>query len=203
MLAVRLVSSQDTCGSIGDSDQRELNVHIDRRFYLDINNPATCSGTITSWRVCYYGPNIVRADSYWATYAVYRRMGSGGSERYERVSQLFSAVRATSSLIGTGVVDGLVQEKVYVCYNDSIDAGALPLTVQAGDVLGACVFNPVNVDGDSRRQLDIVGETGGSSLLEMNNDGCTTEAIPSNIPTNQLSNRNNRRLHLFANIGII
>ena len=202
MLAVRLASSQDTCGSIGDSDQRELNARTDQRFYLDINNPATCTGTITSWRVCYYGPDTVRSGSYWATYAVYRRMGSGGDERYVRVSQLFSAVRAHSSLIGTGVVDGLVQEDVYFCYNDSIDAGALPLTVQAGDVLGACVFNPVNVDGDNRRQLDIVGETSGSSLLGMNDNGCTTEAIPSNIPTNQLSNRNNRRLHLFANIGM-
>ena len=129
-------------------------------------------------------------------------MGSGGSERYERVSQLFSAVRATSSLIGTGEVDGLIQEDDYVCYDDSIDTGDLPLTVQAGDVLGACVFNPDNVGGDNRRQLDIVGETGGSSLFEMNDDGCTTEALPSNIPSNQLSNRNNRRLHLFANIGM-
>ena len=197
-----LASAQDTCGSIGDSDQRELDSRTDRRFYLDINNPATCTGSVTSWRVCYYGPDNARDGSYWATYAVYRRVGSGGNERYEQVSQMFTAVRATNNLLGNGVVDGLVQEDDYVCYNDLIDPGDSPVTIQAGDVLGACVFNPDNIPGDNRRQLDIVGETGGSSLLEMNANGCTTLAIPSNIPTNQLSTRNNRRLHLFASIGM-
>ena len=129
-------------------------------------------------------------------------MGSGGNERYEQVSQIFTAVRATSNLLGNGVVDGMIQEDNYVCYDDSIDASDSPVTIRAGDVLGACVFNPDNVDGDNRRQLDIVGETGGSSLLDMSDSGCTTEAIPSNIPMNQLSTCNNRRLHLFANIGM-
>ena len=202
MSALCLASAQGKCGSIGNSDQRELDGRTDRRFYLDINNPATCTGTVTSWRACYYGPDNARDGSYWATYAVYRRVGSGGNERYEQVSQIFTAVRATSNLLGNGVVDGLIQEDNYVCYDDSIDAGDSPVTIQAGDVLGACVFNPDNVDGDNRRQLDIVGETGGSSLLDMSDSGCTTEAIPSNIPMNQLSTRNNRRLHLFANIGM-
>ena len=198
-----VVSAQNTqCGSIGSSDQIELNGRTDRRFYLNANNPATCTGTVTSWRVCFYGPNDLRMGSYWATYAVYRRMGTGGNERYERVSQIFSAVRATSNLLGNGVVDGTLQEDNFACYDDSIDSGDSPVIIQAGDVLGACIFNPDNLPGDNRRQLDIVGETGGSSLLEMNDGGCTAEAIPSNIPTSQLSNRNNRRLHLFANIGM-
>lgn len=197
-----VVSAQNTqCGSIGSSDQRELNGRTDQRFYLDAENPAMCTGTVTSWRVCYYGPDNARPGSYWATYAVYRRMGSGGNERYERVSQMFSAVRATSSLLGNGEVDGLVQEDNYVCYDDLINSGDSPVTIEAGDVMGACVFNPSNAPGNNRRQLDIVGQTGGSSLFEMSDDGCTIEAIPSNIPTNRLSNRNNRRLHLFANIG--
>ena len=199
---VSVVSAQNTCGSIGSSDKRELNGRTDRRFYLDANNPATCTGTVTNWRVCFYGPDNLRMGSYWATYAVYRRVGSGGNERYQRVSQIFSAVRATSNLLGNGVVDGTLQEDNFACYDDSIDSGDLPVIVQAGDVLGACIFNPDNLPGDNRRQLDIVGETDGSSLLEMNDDECTTEAIPSDIPTSQLSNRNNRRLHLFANIGM-
>ena len=201
-IVVSVVSAQDACGSIGNTDQIELTGRTDRRFYLDINNPATCTGTVTSWRVCYYGPDDLRTGSYWATYAVYRRMGSEGDERYERVSQIFSAVRATSNLVGNSVVDGLIQEDNYACYDDSVDSGDSPLTIQAGDFLGACVFNPDNVGDDNRRQLNIVGETGGSSLLEMNDNGCTTEAIPSNIPMSQPTNGNNRRLHLFANIGM-
>ena len=200
-----VVSAQDTCGAIGNSDQRELNGRSDRRFFLDANNPATCTGTVTSWRVCYYGPNDVRMGSYWATYAVYRRMGSGGNERYERVSQIFSAVRATGNLLGNDIVDGILREEDYACYDDAIeDSGDMtPVTIQARDILGACIFNPDNEPGDNRRQLDIVGETGGSSLLEMGDDECTTEALPSNIASSQLSNRSNRRLHLFATIGMV
>lgn len=205
-VVVSVVSAQDTCGAIGNSDQRELRGRSDRGFFLDTNNPATCTGTVTSWRVCYYGPNDVRIGSYWATYAVYRRMGSDGNERYERVSQIFSAVRATSNLLGNDVVDGILREEGYACYDDAIeDSGDMtPVTIQAGDLLGACIFNPDNAPGDNRRQLDIVGciETGGSSLLEMSDDECTTKALPSNIPSSQLSNRSNRRLHLFAAIGM-
>ncbi|MCG8622540.1 MAG: hypothetical protein MJE68_11170 [Proteobacteria bacterium] len=132
-------------------------------------------------------------------------MGSGGNERYERVSQIFSAVRATSNLLGNDEVDGILQEENYACYDDAIEdsGGMTPMTIQAGDILGACIFNPDNEPGNNRRQLDIVGDTGGSSLLEMGDDECTIEALPSNIPSSQFSNRSNRRLHLFATIGMV
>ena len=167
IIVMSVVSAQDTCGAIGSSDQRELRGRSDRGFFLDANNPATCTGTVMSWRVCYYGSNNVRTGSYWATYAVYRRMGSGGNERYERVSQIFSAVRATSNLLGNDEVDGILREEGYACYDDAIEdsGGMTPMTIQAGDLLGACIFNPDNEPGNNRRQLDIVGETGGSSLL--------------------------------------
>ena len=142
---VTLTLAQDTCGSIGNSNENALSAESGQSFYLNTANPAPCTGNVTSWRVCYYGPNQdVDSDeffSYWATYAVYWRMGSGADERYEQVSQLFSAVMATSNLVrvdSSNVIDGVIQQQGFTCYDDPI---TVPLTVQAGDVLGACVFN--------------------------------------------------------------
>jgi hypothetical protein len=156
--------------------------------------------------VCYYGPNQDPDDdeffSYWATYAVYRKMGSGADEHYEQVSQLFSAVMATNNLVridNTGITDGVIRQQGFTCYDDSI---TVPLIVQAGDVLGACVFNPMNGGFFTRRQLDVVGRVDGESLLRMGSDGCSTTALPTDIKASQLSTVNSRRLHLYANIGI-
>ena len=205
-LALCLVSAQ-SCGTIGNDDDSELNDRTEQRFYLDINNPATCNGTITSWTVCYYGPNDARG-SYWAIYAVYKRTGgSGGEERYERVSGIFSAVRATEGVITFNrepLVDGQIQERGFMCYNNSIDISESPLTVQVGDIIGACVFEPQDGSfGLTRQELNIVGEMRGESLMEVNADnvGCTMETIPPSILHSALQNRNNRRLHIYANIG--
>ena len=164
--------AQDNCGSIGSSNEDRLSATRNQAFYLNTASPAPCTGNITSWRVCYYGPNqdLDPDDfrSYWATYAVYHKMGSGGDERYERVSQLFSAVRATSNLArldSTGIVDDVIQQRGFNCYDDSV---ASPLTIQAEDVLGACIFDPMDGSFFSRHQLDIVGQVdGGESLLQM------------------------------------
>ena len=198
--------AQDNCGSIGNSNENAASAERGRFFYLNTANPAPCTGNITSWRVCYYGPNQDTDSedrfSYWATYAVYRKMGSGADEHYEQVSQLFSAIRATNNLVRidtNGIADGVIQQQGFNCYDDSI---TMPLTVQAGDVLGACIFNPMNGFGFSRRQLDIAGQVSGESLLGMGTDGCSTTALPTSIKTSQLSTVESRRLHLYANIGL-
>ena len=87
-VAVICLVSGQTC-TIGKNDDSTLSERTDRRFYLGVNNPATCNGTITNWRVCYYGRSDSGLSSYWASYAVYRRMGSGGDESYVKVSELF------------------------------------------------------------------------------------------------------------------
>ena len=193
----------DTCGLIGNSDETELRARRDRRFYLDDDHPAPCAGNVTSWTVCYYAPDDVRDNRiYWTLYAIYRRNVSGNDDLYERVSDTFTAVRSGKDFIDLPIVDGGIAEGEFNCYNDTIDNGDSSLTVQAGDVLGACVFDPP----EGRRQLDIVGEGGRESLLEMNdvarckNEGQNRE-IPLSVEKIQLSTRSSRRLHLYANIG--
>ena len=201
-------AQQESCGPIGNGDETAASPSRAQRFYLNTADPAPCTGNITSWRVCYYGPdNVDDRGSYWATYAVYRRRRNSdiGNFSYERVSEMFRAIRTVVRYTTADIVDGEIVEGGFNCYNDSIDTGNSPLTVQAGDILSACVFDPENLAFVvNRLQLDIVGESesSGQSLLQMDTTGCTTEAIPSNIPANELSTQNSRTLHLYANIGI-
>ena len=120
---------------------------------------------------------------------------------YMRVSEMFRAIRTVSRFTGESIVDGEIAQGGFNCYDDSIDVGDSPLTIQAGDILGACVFDPSNSFGVNRFQLDVVGEANGGSLLQMSTAGCSRTDIPPDVPTTQLSTVNSRRLHIYSNIG--
>ena len=185
--------ARDHCGFIGNNDETEATVVTDRMFYLNTANPAPCAGNIASWRVCYYGPeNVEFGGCYGATYAVYRRTGRS----YERVSDIYNVVRSHRNVTGWDVVDGEI-EGGFNCYDDPVD---FPVTVQADDLVGACVFTSVNIS-----QLNIVGDVmdNEESLQAMEADGCTVNDIPSSILVNQLKRRKSTRLHLYANIGMM
>ena len=199
-------AQQEQCGSIGNSDETAgRTASRAQMFYLDTANPASCTGNITSWRVCYYGPDSINdRGSYWAIYAVYRRMGSGNSVRYVNVSEMFRAIRTVSRFTNDPTTDGEIVQGGFNCYDDSIDVGESPLTIQAGDILGACVFDPEDDQSPfavARLPLDVVGEVGGESLQQMGIIRCSRTNIPSDISINQLSTVNSRRLHIHANIG--
>ena len=201
-------AQNNQCGSIGNSNaENEQSVQTERRFYLNTANPAPCNGNISSWRVCYYGPSSVDQDqriSYRSTYAVYRRMGSGDDESYDRVSDTFRAVVTTSELAdddpNRNLVDGIIQQGGFTCYSDTNDIDT-PIPVQTGDLVGACIFDPEDGSFFTRQQLNLVGTVNGESLMEMSDSGCTVETLPSSVETSDLSTSNNRRLHIYANIG--
>ena len=179
-------------------------------FYLNVANPAPCTGSITSWRVCYYGPDDIPSNSlvnYWATYAVYRRKETGSNAHYIRVSDIFRAARTNLYPLNLPQIDGEILEGGFHCYTDALDEDDSPLAIQAGDILGACVFDPdgdiVILDADVKitLPLDVVGEASGESLLQTSTAGCSRFDLPSDIPANQLTPLNSRRLHIYANIG--
>ena len=202
----------DHCGTIGRLDETAATPSRAQQFYLDTANPAPCTGNVTSWRVCYYGPDMIEsAGSYWASYAVYQRVGSGPNIRYVRVSEMFTAQRAVSHFIGTPSVDGEIFEGGFNCYDDIGNAHGFPfnLTIRAGEFIGACVFDPegdVIIDSFNilvRLPLDVVGQSSnGGPLLQMSTSGCSTEHMPTDILANQLSTVSSRRLHIYTNIGI-
>ena len=199
------MSAHEGCSGFVGSNDAETAATPPRAqmFYLNTANPAPCTGNITSFIVYYYGPDIVSVvGKYYATYALYRRMGSGSSTRHVRVSEMFRAIRAAeiyTDLISEGI-DGEIVQGGFNCYTDTLDVGASPLTIEAGDILGACIFDP-DLDFDISGvnilvtlPLDVVGEASGESLLQMSMARCSRLDLPSDIPADQLLFFNSRRL---------
>ena len=211
VLCLTLTQQEQCSGPIGNNDGETATAPSRAQlFYLNTANPAPCTGNITSWRVCYYRPDAIDnniVDLFWAIYAVYRRMGTGNSIHYVRVSGIFRAIRTNVDYTNIPGIDGEIAQGAFSCYTDALDVGTSPLSIQAGDILGACVFDPdgdiVILDNDVliTLPLDVVGEASGESLLQMGTDGCSRQALPSDIPANQLTALNSRRLHIYANIG--
>ena len=73
-----------------------------------------------------------------------------------------------------------------------------PFIVEAGDIVGACVFNP---SGGSNEQLDIVGNrlTSLGILMRTGDNGCDINAVPSSINSASLEDSSTLALHLYAN----
>ena len=91
----------------------------------------------------------------------------------------------------------------FVCYKQEIDASDSPLTVQEGDILGACISDPKGSD----KALNILGEVDGESLLSRSltrNCYHSLNGFPSTvtIPNNPTATAESLRLHLYANIGL-
>ena len=193
--------SQDTCGYIGNTNETEVTPSRARMLYLDTENPATCSGEVTSFRVCYYAPenlaNLTSFRYYWALYAVYRKMNISDRsnidiEGYVKVSEQVSAIRLLHELSVDVVAN-------FTCYNDTLNKDS-NVTIQEGDILGACVFQPA--DSTLRWQLDVAGEVSGHSLMQIDAIGCSEISIPSMIPeVNELTMIASRKLHIHASIG--
>ena len=142
--------------------------------------------------MCYYEPTVGdNNDNFWATFAVYRRVGSVGDIiHYERVSTSFTAERS-NIIDNNGKID-------LMCYNENF--GGSQLAIQAGDVVGACVFERRSFFRN-RLPLDIVGEFEGNQQYFLLQTDCNIlNELPSEISTSQLSTVSSRRLHLYANI---
>ena len=188
-------SGQGTCsvtgGNIGDSRYMLARTARNRDdFYLNVADPASCSGIIKYFSYCYYRP--AAAPSYVFTFAIYRQSGSVNGV-YDIVSSVFIAERTSSDV--TTDLDG----EDFACMNLTVND---TVPVNAGDVLGACISDP----SGGVRQLDIVGrlrdgESGSSMLLRTDGvTGYTPDSVPSSVIPSKLSG--SRLLHLYANIGI-
>ena len=180
------VNSQQCSGPIGTNNEVEHSVVRANKLYLNTAAPAPCSGTITEVRVCYYKPgNAGNNRNYYATVAVYREMIDDPGQ-YEIKSEMFGI-----SYTSTQIKD---ENGNFVCNTFDVSPD---LDIEAGDVFGACVFDP---PGNRQRRLEIVGEASGYSLMQMSSSGCSLTSIPSTISSSDLSNVDSRLLHVYANI---
>ena len=195
--ATGLSLSNDCSSSLGTDDERELTAARDLSFYLNTAHPAVCSGTVRSWRYCYYVPSVINdtIDVYRTSVAVYRRiMDSSGLYTYERVSRVFSIIEDLVNVHNSSFICGILDVNEF--------------TIEAGDLVGACIYNPIDNEANSRfrSQLDIIGEAiieSGYPLLRMSDvSECAVglSRLPSSIPHNMLSVVESRVLHLYADI---
>ena len=130
-------------------------------FYLDTNNSATCSGTVTSWRYCYFPPQSEQdVDALPSVqFAVYRLNATSNS--YVRVSRVYTAF---------GVDD----------IDSTIDCRSLQLRrnqftqVQAGDVIGACIYQP----SSNAKPLNVVGRGVSGQQALMQGGACSFNSLP-------------------------
>ena len=178
-----IIHGQDTCGVIGTNEE-ERTANRDHNFYLNTQNPAPCNGTITSFQFCNYRGTQL-GSSYEATFAIYRLRASQ-TDSYDVIIPALTAGRRPFTGLGDNGDFGCTTLTPVV-----------PVTVQAGDVIGACVFDPP----DNILQNDIVGEIDDSDryLMTTGTNGCGDAAVPSTV--NSLNRRDSRVLHIHADIG--
>ena len=113
------------------------------------------------------------------------------------MSPVFVAERSTSNLVSQLGVNG---DDFAGPFNCAVYTPNVPVTVEAGDVLGACVFNP---SGGDNKQLDIVGNrlTSLGMLMKTGVNGCGMNTVPSTVTSTSLQDSSSLVLHLYANIG--
>lgn len=195
----QIVTSQGTqCGTFGRTDERRQNNPVrDNRFYLNIQRPAPCSGTISSLRYCYYGPDFVdinNVDEFEVVVGIYRR----DANNYVVVSDMhrFSIVIQPNDIVAGE----------FTCRSFSIEPSGV--SIEQDDVLGACIKSVVR-QVNRQSPLNLVGFNGDNSYslmyMDASPNGVCREgnnlALPTSVGDNNLMERTTEVLHLHADIG--
>ena len=135
-------------------------------------------------------------DEYLATFAIYR-LDNQRNDLY----------RPVSSAITLRVTEAQVQTSSFGCSNFILNQ---PVPIEAGDVLGVCVFDP---PGSNTHSLNVVGALGGSpsgSLWRIRVGSfpggvapitCTETSVPPFVSNGDTGST--RAVYLYANIGKI
>ena len=172
------------CGTVGDSSEEELTASRTHGLYLNTQDPAPCNGTVDRFRYCFYN-TLQSASRYEFTFAVFRELGNS----YRTVSEAFTTGR-------TFFNKGLQR---FNCVTYKVET----IEVQAGDILGACIFDPPNEDGRNVVQLDVVGDSNDTNnfLMSTGNKGCDDSTVPSTVMINSLNRKESVVLHIHADIS--
>ena len=190
---LQLFVSGQSCGRVGQTYQDEISGGVTTSaFYLNPGDPASCNGVIASVHYCFSADQeqTVASDQYLVTFAIYRR---------NNVTSYSNVTPATAlQVTGQHLQDDLESDS-FGCSTYTLDQ---LLPIQAGDVLGVCVFDP---PGLSQHRIDLVKEFSlGSSnnLLRIDSvlDSCTEATVPKTVNSNSPFNFNGT-LYLYAEIG--
>ena len=205
--------AQEVCTSpnIGSNVQLQFSdnsPNIDRRYYLNIAEPAHCSGFISRVNYCYYGPSRYSSNLAWGAGVALYRLQADGS--YGRVS----AAITLSKLLPSNQC--LPNARTDLLLNFNCDTYVLNsfVRVQKGDVFGAFVFQdrqfrtiPISIGG-----LDLVGDSScGYQMLTRSVDTLRIDSISTDRGIQGLQmfetltglslDTEKRVLHVFADIS--
>ena len=175
------------CGEIGNplaigqnTVRRSVSAtQVSAAFYLDTNNSASCSGTVTRWRYCYF-PSQAELDSPPSVqFAVYRLNQTTSS--YDRVSRVYTA-------FGMDDIDATVDCQILQLRQNQF------AQVQTGDVIGACIYRSTS----NSSPLDIIGReaTGQSSLMQ--GGTCSFNSLPASVTNNVFLTRDGLVMLIYA-----
>ena len=155
--------------------------------FLDLQNPAQCSGIVTAWNYCFYRIESTSDLNYIVDFVVYRRMGS--SDDYQLVQSSYRTVDMTGNQLAA--LDGH-----FNCFTIQLPESEM-FEIQEDDVLGACL----NDKGDDHKVLDILAKSVTSTLYVT--DGCTESraSIASTIRSDRLTSSRSFALHLFVDVS--
>ena len=173
------------CTPVGSNNEAEFTAAAvsTPSIYLNTAHPATCSGTVERWRLCFYRPATHEdGDRYRLTMAVYRI----NNTQYERVE----------SSLRTITRDFPAQSSNFSCQYIDLNT-ADQFNIETGDIVGACIFVPTQA---SRERMDIVSEANGYSLMH-NMVRCGYRSTPPMISSSQLSVVDSKLMHLSAIIA--
>lgn len=131
-IAITAVSGQCT---IGETVQ-PTEAFITNGQYVNLNDPATCSGNLTAWHFCYYRSSIDTGSSMYNIYLRVWRNVQGNT--YNLVSN--AAVRGSPNLnVGDVIcIDALIAEDQYVQVEQGdVIAVYIPFTIPTVSILAS------------------------------------------------------------------
>ena len=179
-----MFSQEPSCPVFGTelAATRSMDRSTSEGLIMNFDNPALCTGTVTSWRYCYYHPTGTSFNeqfSFGVKLLVYRRMDDG---LYEAVPNSIYAVQ----LIFIGL-------ELFDCKTVTLNRNQ-QFQVQQNDIIGGCIirnttFNP----------LFIVGNINTGDTYQLNSP-CTEEMLQS-VNTGSLTRLSGNTLHLSAVVG--
>ena len=154
--------------------------------YLDLNNPATCNRTITSWHYCYHSESMTGNGDY----NVWVRIWSSvdGTTYIRQRDDLFSVQLQPQTSTGL------------ICNNVTLSE---PIEILPGDIIGVYIPDGNLPAGEPQTPLHVTASTSNETAYRLHYD-TRPRRQPfrrDNVDVDDLMEIRGLALHLYANIG--
>ena len=171
--------AQNFCGH---DNRTEEDICESGMFYSVTDNPARCTGNITSWRVCYYEPqlNSDDNDTFSVKYTVYQRNDTNCINQVSNLSTLYRSDKENGALKQDS------GNRQLCCYKKVLET---PFAVRKGDIIGACVSgDQVHEDSEIIHGLNVVSRVEGQSTADVGQIPWSCHRASMNICTTNTAN---------------